>query len=136
MGLRLQIGEVSTRTGLSVRTIRYYEEVGLVEPSARTSGGFRLYTDVDIARLQMIRRMKPLGFSLEEMRDLLTALDTVDNDGSSREDQRAAVERLTMFHEVAAQQCARLREQLETAEGFAEDLRREIRRRDTETTRR
>ena len=67
----LQIGEVSARTELSIKTIRHYDDVGLVVPSARSAGGFRLYTGEDVARLIAIRRMKPLGFTLEEMRELL-----------------------------------------------------------------
>jgi DNA-binding transcriptional MerR regulator len=59
----MQIGEVAERTALSLRTIRYYEEVGLVPPSARTQGGFRLYTEADVERLLLVKRMKPLEFS-------------------------------------------------------------------------
>lgn len=55
----MQIGEVAARTELSLRTIRHYEETGLVIPSARSQGGFRLYTETDVARLMVIRRMKP-----------------------------------------------------------------------------
>ncbi|MGD9516681.1 MerR family transcriptional regulator, partial [Mycolicibacterium sp.] len=73
----LQIGEVAARTELSVKTIRHYDEVGLVTPSSRSGGGFRLYTDDDVSRLIAIRRMKPLGFTLDEMRGLLDALDTL-----------------------------------------------------------
>jgi DNA-binding transcriptional MerR regulator len=69
----LQIGEVAARTELSIKTIRHYDEVGLVVPSARSAGGFRLYTTGDVDRLLAIRRMKPLGFSLDEMRQLLVA---------------------------------------------------------------
>ena len=50
MGEQMQIGEVAERTGLSLRTIRYYEEVGLAVPSARSQGGFRLYTEPDVGR--------------------------------------------------------------------------------------
>ncbi|WP_371749411.1 MerR family transcriptional regulator [Streptomyces sp. NBC_01283] len=71
----LQTGEVAARTELSPRTIRHYEDVGLVIPSARSQGGFRLYTEDDVARLVVIRRMKPLGFTLDEMRDLLGTTD-------------------------------------------------------------
>ena len=70
----LQIGAVATETGLSIKTIRHYDEVGLVVPSARSAGGFRLYTRADIDRLFVIRRMKPLGFTLAEMREVLDAL--------------------------------------------------------------
>jgi MerR family transcriptional regulator, copper efflux regulator len=71
----LQIGEVAVRVGLSLRTVRYYEEVGLAAPSARSEGGFRLYSEDDVQRLLVVRRMKPLGLSLEEMRELLEVLD-------------------------------------------------------------
>ena len=64
-----QIGEVAERVGLSLRTVRYYEEKGLISPERRTDGGFRLYTDENIARLLLIMQMKPLGFSLDEMRE-------------------------------------------------------------------
>ncbi len=76
-GRTMQIGEIAEHTGLSLRTLRHYDEVGLLEPSARSEGGFRLYTQDDLDRLLVIRRMKPLGFSLEAMHDvmdLLTAL--------------------------------------------------------------
>ncbi|HSO70900.1 MAG TPA: MerR family transcriptional regulator [Arachnia sp.] len=71
----LQIGAVAERTGLSIRTLRHYDEVGLVRPSGRSVGGFRLYTHDDVSRLLLIRRMKPLGFSLEEMVSLLETAD-------------------------------------------------------------
>ena len=60
-----QIGEVAERTELSLRTLRHYDEIGLLQPSARSEGGFRLYTDDDVDRLLVIRRMKPLGPSAE-----------------------------------------------------------------------
>lgn len=74
-GPRMQIGEVAERVSLSLRTIRYYDEVGVVTPSARTKGGFRLYTEDDIARLLLVKCMKPLDFTLDEMRDFLQTLD-------------------------------------------------------------
>jgi DNA-binding transcriptional MerR regulator len=72
---QMQIGEVAERTGLSTNTIRHYDQSDLVTPSARSEGGFRLYTETDVDRLLVIRRMKPLGFSLEQMRELLDATD-------------------------------------------------------------
>ena len=74
-GHLLQIGEVAERAGLSLRTVRYYEEVGLVVPSARTSGGFRLYSGRDVERLLLVKRMKGLRLSLEEMRELADLLE-------------------------------------------------------------
>jgi MerR family transcriptional regulator, copper efflux regulator len=72
-----QIGEVSELLGLSIRTIRHYEGVGVVHPSSRTLGGFRLYSESDIDRLRQVMGMKPLGFSLEEIHELLDLLEAV-----------------------------------------------------------
>ena len=72
-----KIGEVAETTGLSIRTLRHYDELGLVVPSGHTAGGFRLYTDADVQRLLLVRRMKPLGFSLERMRQFLRATDVL-----------------------------------------------------------
>jgi DNA-binding transcriptional MerR regulator len=119
VGGRMQIGEVAERTGLSLRTIRYYEEVGLVVPSARSQGGFRLYTEPDVDRLNLIKRMKPLGFQLEEMRDLLAILDPLP--GSPRVNDPAA--RLAEFGATAEQACEELRTKLRIAEEFAAMLR-------------
>ena len=71
----MQIGEVAERTHLSLRTIRHYDQVGLAPPSARTEGGFRLYTEADVERLNHIRRITPLGFSLEETAEVLSILE-------------------------------------------------------------
>jgi DNA-binding transcriptional MerR regulator len=126
MGLQhVQIGEVAHRTGLSLRTIRYYEEMGLVVPSARSAGGFRLYTDGDVARLQLIKRMKPLEFSLEETRDLLSVLDRLES-ATAPSQREELVERLEMYHQAARARVAAVREQLQIADGFAADLRSEI----------
>jgi MerR family transcriptional regulator, copper efflux regulator len=114
----LQIGQVAERTGLSLRTIRFYEENGLVRPTSRSDGGFRLYSEDDVARLEVIKRMKPLGFRLEEMQELLTLL----ADLSERPGDAALTDRLQMFHEAATARVVALREQLATAERFAADL--------------
>lgn len=126
MGLHhMQIGEVAEQTGLSLRTIRYYEEVGLVTPSSRTIGGFRLYTETDVARLRFVRRMKPLEFSLGEMKDVLQVLDGLETD--PQDSQHAdLVARLEMYRDAANARVSALREQLDVAEGFATDLKREI----------
>jgi MerR family transcriptional regulator, copper efflux regulator len=118
-GELVQIGQVADRTGLSLRTIRFYEENGLVVPTARSEGGFRLYSDSDVARLEVIKRMKPLGFSLEEMQELLTLLADLD---AATGDREHLVDRLRMFHEAATARVTALREQLAVAEGFANTL--------------
>jgi len=125
----MQIGEVAGRTGLSLRTIRYYEEMGLIRPSSRSSGGFRLYSDVDVARLMLIKRMKPLDFSVEEMGDLLAVLDSSEAGEDGPGGRAVLLDRLVMYREAADARVRSLRDQLETAEEFAKDLRREITRR-------
>ncbi|MCC9710641.1 MerR family transcriptional regulator [Streptomyces sp. MNU76] len=125
---QMQIGEVAERTGLSLRTIRHYEEVGLVIPSARSKGGFRLYTESDVERLMVIRRMKPLDFSLEEMRDLLDITDRLaatDNRPAGEELERLR-ERLDSYRKVTDARCETLRARLEMAEDFATTLRRRL----------
>ena len=124
---KYQIGEVAEAVGLSLRTIRYYGEEGLVVPS-RTAGGFRLYTDADIERFRLIMQMKPLDFSLDEMRELLTIRERMDA-GVGDEERRQLLERLAMYAAAGEQRCERLREQLGIAEAFTGDLRRDVTRR-------
>ncbi len=71
----MQIGDVADRTGLSLRSVRHYEDVGVLPAAERSPGGFRLYTEAAVERLLVIKRMKPLEFSLEEMRELLDGID-------------------------------------------------------------
>lgn len=67
----MKVGELAQRTGVTVRTLHYYEEIHLLTPSHRTAAGHRLYAEADIARLQKIRSLVQLGFSLEEIRGCL-----------------------------------------------------------------
>jgi DNA-binding transcriptional MerR regulator len=116
-----QIGEVARRVGLSLRTVRYYEEAGLIAPETRTDGGFRLYTEENIDRLRLIMQMKPLGFSVEEMGVVLGAIDVLgsaDSDGSARE----AADQLREFAEVAEKRCAKMRKHLAAGEKLVEQL--------------
>lgn len=123
-----QIGEVAERLGLSLRTVRYYEEVGLVAPAERSPGGFRLYDDDAIDRLELIKQMKPLEFSLEETRELLALRQRLGDAALPAAERAELVERLAMFTAAAEERCDRLAEHLARAEAFAETLRREIRR--------
>jgi DNA-binding transcriptional MerR regulator len=97
----MQIGEVAERTALSLRTIRYYEEVGLVVPSERSQGRFRLYTEADVRRLWLIRKLKPLDLSLDQIRELITALDRADAEDVAAEEAAALRSTLTAFHSIA-----------------------------------
>ena len=68
----ITIGELSRRTGCKVETVRYYERVGLMPPAPRTVGRYRLYNDDDVRRLAFVRRARGLGFTLDDVRVLLT----------------------------------------------------------------
>jgi DNA-binding transcriptional MerR regulator len=63
----LKVGELARRTGLTIRTLHHYDEIGLLKPSLHTEAGHRLYTAGDVARLQQVISLRQLGFSLEEI---------------------------------------------------------------------
>lgn len=119
--VHMQIGDVAEGTGLSLRTIRYYEEAGLVIPKTRTVGGFRLYSTADSERLKLVTRMKPLGFSLDEMRDLLQTLDELDQ-YSDEATHSALQERLERFAESVDERRELLDRQVLAARELAELL--------------
>lgn len=118
-----QIGEVADRVGLSLRTVRYYEEVGLVSPSDRTAGGFRLYTDDDVERLKLVKHLKPLGFSLDTMNELLELHARVVAGESDPTDRQ----RLEDYVRDTQERCNDLRGQLEAAEQLADRLAADLR---------
>jgi DNA-binding transcriptional MerR regulator len=68
---RLRIGELAKATGITVRTLRHYDQIGLLRPRIRTEGGYRLYGEEDVRRLQQIRSLRSLGFSLEQIGAIL-----------------------------------------------------------------
>jgi DNA-binding transcriptional MerR regulator len=114
----LQIGEVADQVGLSLRTIRHYEEVGVIAPSTRTDGGYRLYSDRDVERLRKVMGMKPMGFTLEEIRDLLDLLDAADGPVVPESVQ----DRLTMYAALATERRDKYRRKLELANDFTSML--------------
>jgi DNA-binding transcriptional MerR regulator len=128
----MQIGELAERAEMSLRTIRHYDEVGLLAPTGRTEGGFRLYTEADFQRLMVIRRMKPLGFTLDEMAELLRVVADLaagaegqaeggaEGSAAPVADTRA---RLAAFIEQTVERRARLERQLAMADEFLELLR-------------
>ncbi|UXN21905.1 MerR family transcriptional regulator [Curtobacterium flaccumfaciens] len=117
----MRIGELADRTGLSIRTVRHYDDVGLLHPTGRTEGGFRLYSDDDLQRLLVIRRMKPLGYSLEQMAELLGILDGLQTaDGTERDRLQAQLDAYVVDTE---ERRAKLARNLEWADEFLGILR-------------
>ena len=88
----LKIGEFARQAGVSLRTLRYYEELGLIAPTARTRGGFRYYREADLSRLRLIREMQELGLTLDHIGDLLVAPDPEADRGGFLQRVREALE--------------------------------------------
>lgn len=122
----MQIGEVAARTELSLRSLRHWEEVGLLQPSGRTEGGFRLYTEDDVEKILVIRRMKPLGFTLEEMKAALADVEALRDPAATPEAVAAAREQLAAVHADAVERRAKLVRQLAMADEFLAILAREM----------
>ena len=112
----MQIGKFAERAGVSIHTLRHYDDVDLLRPSGRSDGGFRLYTEEDLERFLVIRRMKPLGFSLEEMRQVLEVVDALP--GATGPDREALRRRLDAFIEAAQERRAKVLERVAMADEF------------------
>ena len=72
----MSVGEVAKKIGVTVRTLQYYDKIGLLSPSAESEGGRRLYTDKDLVMLHQIISLKSLGFSLDDIKHCLISLET------------------------------------------------------------
>ena len=88
----MKIGAAAAATGLPIKTVRYYDEIGLVRPSGRSRTGYRDYTHAELARLVFARRARTFGFSVEETRELLGLYG--DDARSSSDVKRIAARRL------------------------------------------
>lgn len=71
----LSIGKLSKQSGVNIETIRYYEKIGVMPAPGRSAGGFRIYEPDHLKRLSFVRRSRQLGFSLDEIRNLLRLVD-------------------------------------------------------------
>lgn len=120
-----QIGEVADHLGVSPRTIKYYEELGLVAPRERSPGGFRLYGTADVERLERILRLKGMGFSLGAIREFLAVRDAAQE--ATREKILAeTTEHLRAREREVATRIEKVREDLESAEEMRRELQRDI----------
>lgn len=118
----LQIGEVAARTELSLRSLRHWEEHGLITPSGRSEGGFRLYTDDDVEQVLLVRRMKPLGFSLDRMAEVIADRAVLLDPDATPAERDAARARLEALRVEAHDARARLERQVEMADEFLDLL--------------
>lgn len=117
----MQIGDVADRTGLSLRSVRHYEEVGLLPPAERSPGGFRLYDEAAVQRLLVVKQMKPLEFTLEEMRELLDHVDELATSPTAA--RRREIEGvLAGYSAVVAQRIDKLRDRLAGAKALQNSL--------------
>ena len=88
--IQIGIGDLAKATGTKVVTVRYYEQIGLLPVPSRTAGNYRTYSNEHVRRLRFIRRCRDLGFTLDQIRDLLRL--------SSRKDEECAeVDRITAW---------------------------------------
>lgn len=104
----LKVGALAKQTGLTVRTLHHYDEIGLLTPSHRSDAGYRLYTRDDVARLHQIQALKQLGFALADIAGTLAS------DGETLED---IVSRQLAALDLQIEQAARLRAQLLQLQG-------------------
>lgn len=111
MAKGLSIGDVAKATGIKVVTIRYYEEIGLVPAPTRTEGNYRAYSQEHLRWLRFIRRCRDLGFTIDQVRDLLRL-------SSQKNNECAEVDRITMRH------LADVEEKISDLKRLAKELRR------------
>lgn len=109
--IALSIGNVAKATGIKVVTIRYYEQIGLLPEPARTEGNYRAYGAEHVRQLRFIRRCRDLGFTLDQVRDLLRL-------SLQRSQECNEVDRITMRH------LAHIEEKVSDLNRLAEELRR------------
>src|SRR3984885_5664496 len=94
---QIGIGDLAKETGTKVVTVRYYEQIGLLPVPSRTAGNYRTYSNEHIRRLRFIRRCRDLGFTLDQIRDLLRL-------SSQKDEECAEVDRITAQHLIEVEQ--------------------------------
>jgi Cu(I)-responsive transcriptional regulator len=94
---RITIGDLAKRTGTKVVTVRYYEQIGLLPVPSRTAGNYRTYSNEHLRRLRFIRRCRDLGFTLDQIRDLLRL-------SSQKDEECGEVDRITAQHLIEVEQ--------------------------------
>jgi DNA-binding transcriptional MerR regulator len=118
MNDRMRIGDVTERAGVTHRTIRYYESIGLIPPGEREGNGQHYYTEETVARLRKIDQLKKLGLSLEEIRGVI---DLYFSDPSGLQPKQKV---LSILH----QHLAEAEQKVDALQRFIDDLRGNIER--------
>jgi DNA-binding transcriptional MerR regulator len=121
-----RIGEVAARTGVSTRTLRYYEEVGLIDPVGKSPGGSRRYSEEDITRIQRVLELRDImGFDLDRIAAIVRAENHLDvlrqevHRGVSRSRHAEIVREATVINDELR---AHVADKMGVLEGFARDL--------------
>jgi DNA-binding transcriptional MerR regulator len=121
-----QIGEVAERTGVTQRTLRFYEEKGLLNPPSRMDGGFRLYTEADVQRVAEIKRLQTLlGLSLAEIKEMVEAEEILRGIRAEYRQDAEVEEKLEHLHRAMAvteQQYAIIHQKLEQLQAMSDQL--------------
>ena len=105
----MNVGQAADQAGLPVKTVRYYADIGLVEPSGRTESGYRIYGEGEVSKLTFIRRARAFDFSVKDCRELLGLYE--DKTRSSRDVKAIALKRLEEIDDKLAE-LHKLREEL------------------------
>ena len=121
----VQIGEIADKFRVSTRTIKYYEELGLIKPRERSAGGFRLYGEEDVERLTRILKMKGMGFSLTAIKEILAVRD-VAKEADKVVVLNEVVKRLEEQEQQVDEKIRKWREEIGHAEDLLGDLRRDV----------
>ncbi|WP_045877337.1 MerR family transcriptional regulator [Pseudofrankia sp. DC12] len=117
-GEAYQIGDVADKVTLSLRTTRFYAEAGILAAVGEDGTGTPLYDDEAVDRLLLIKKMKPLGFALEEMRALIDLRDEATSSGATPERRAELLERLETWIALGEEKLRSLEEQVRIAESF------------------
>ena len=113
----MNIGQAAKASGVSAKMIRYYESIGLIAPVHRTDAGYRIYDDQDVHTLRFISRARDLGFSVDDMRELLALW-------RDRERASADVKAIALAHvEILEEKARALQQMSETLKHLAVDCR-------------
>lgn len=125
-GADLQIGEVAERTGVTQRTLRFYEERGLLKPPSRMEGGFRLYSEEDVQRVEQIKGLQRLlGLSLAEIKEMVEAdeaLKAIKAEYRREAEADQKIEQIRQAREITEKQYTIVHQKLEQLQTMSDQL--------------